>query len=72
MTKQSSMVQDIFINHVIKEKSKIHIHLRNGVNLRGIATNQDDDILILNTNMSHMLVYKHAISTILPHSMLEL
>ncbi len=63
--KQKSL-QDIFLNHIRKEKSSVTIFLVNGIKLQGIVTSFDNFSLQLRRDGHIQLVYKHAISTILP------
>ncbi|MFZ8952446.1 MAG: RNA chaperone Hfq [Gammaproteobacteria bacterium] len=64
MTKSNSL-QDNFLNIARKEKIPVSIYLINGIKLQGTLENFDSYALILKNNTSQM-IYKHAISTIVP------
>ena len=59
-------LQDIFLNHVRKQKTSVTVFLVNGVKLQGIITWFDNFCLLLRRDGHSQLVYKHAISTIMP------
>jgi host factor-I protein len=64
MTKSNSF-QDNFLNIARKEKIPVSIYLINGIKLQGTVETFDSYALILKNNTSQM-IYKHAISTIVP------
>ena len=59
-------LQDTFLNHVRKNKTPLTIFLVNGVKLQGIVTWFDNFCVLLRRDGHSQLVYKHAISTIMP------
>lgn len=59
-------LQDAFLNHVRKNKVPLTIFLVNGVKLQGVITWFDNFCLLLRRDSQSQLVYKHAISTIMP------
>ena len=59
-------VQEIFLNSIRKEKIPVTVFLINGVKLQGIVTWFDNFSLVLKREAHVQLVYKHAISTIMP------
>ena len=59
-------LQDTFLNHVRKQKIPLTIFLVNGVKLQGIVTWFDNFCVLLRRDGHSQLVYKHAISTIMP------
>jgi len=59
-------LQDTFLNHVRKNKTPLTIFLINGVKLQGIVTWFDNFCVLLRRDGHSQLVYKHAISTIMP------
>jgi host factor-I protein len=59
-------LQDAFLNHVRKNKTPLTIFLVNGVKLQGIVTWFDNFCVLLRRDGHSQLVYKHAISTIMP------
>ena len=64
--KQSQNVQDVFLNYVRKHKISVTVFLINGVKLQGIITWFDNFSILLRRDTQNQLVYKHAISTIMP------
>lgn len=59
-------LQDVFLNHVRKAKVPVTIFLVNGVKLQGMITWFDNFCVLLRRDGQSQLVYKHAISTIMP------
>jgi host factor-I protein len=59
-------LQDRFLNKVRKDKISLTIFLMNGVKLQGIVTWFDNFCVLLRRDGHSQLVYKHAISTIMP------
>jgi host factor-I protein len=66
MAEKSQNVQDVFLNHVRKNKTPVTIFLVNGVKLQGIITWFDNFSVLLRRDGHTQLVYKHAISTVMP------
>ena len=60
---KSQNVQDVFLNHVRKNKTPVTVFLVNGVKLQGIITWFDNFSVLLRRDGHTQLVYKHAIST---------
>lgn len=65
-TEKSQNVQDVFLNHIRKNKTPVTIFLVNGVKLQGIVTWFDNFCVLLRRDQHSQLVYKHAISTVMP------
>ena len=63
---KSINLQDVFLNQARKEKVQITIYLTNGFQFRGVVTGFDNFTVILDSEGRQNLVYKHAISTIIP------
>ena len=63
---RSQKVQEVFLNSIRKEKIPVTVFLINGVKLQGIVTWFDNFSLLLKREAHVQLVYKHAISTIMP------
>lgn len=66
MSEKNQNLQDAFLNHIRKNKTPITVFLVNGVKLQGIITWFDNFCILLRRDSSVQLVYKHAISTIMP------
>ena len=65
-------VQDVFLNHIRKEKLAVTVFLMNGVKLQGVITWFDNFCVLLRRDRHSQLVYKHAISTIMPTDPVQL
>ena len=69
---KSQNVQDVFLNHIRKHKVPVTVFLVNGVKLQGIVTWFDNFCVLLRRDAHSQLVYKHAISTVMPASPISL
>ena len=58
-------LQEAYLNRLRKEKVLVVVYLTNGIRLRGIIKGFDNFVVMLKGSTSQ-LIYKHAISTILP------
>jgi host factor-I protein len=63
---RSQNVQDVFLNHIRKNKVPVTVFLVNGVKLQGVITWFDNFSVLLRRDAHSQLVYKHAISTVMP------
>lgn len=66
MAERLQNLQDLFLNTVRKQKISLTIFLVNGVKLTGVVTSFDNFCVLLRRDGHSQLVYKHAISTIMP------
>jgi host factor-I protein len=66
MTKQIKNLQDSFLNVSRKEKIALTIYLVNGVPIKGRVLSFDNFTILLEVDKKQNLIYKHAVSTILP------
>jgi host factor-I protein len=71
MGKSQVNLQDIFLNQMRKEKIPVTMYLVNGARLTGTIKGFDNFVILLKQE-SQQLVYKHAISTIIPEKPVEL
>lgn len=69
---KSQSVQDVFLNKIRKDKTPVTVFLVNGVKLQGIVTWFDNFCLLLRRDAHSQLVYKHAVSTIMPQHPVQL
>ncbi|MBO6782628.1 MAG: RNA chaperone Hfq [Alphaproteobacteria bacterium] len=69
---RSQNVQDVFLNHIRKNKTPVTIFLVNGVKLQGVVTWFDNFCVLLRRDAHSQLVYKHAISTVMPSMPVQL
>ncbi len=65
-------VQDVFLNHIRKNKNPVTVFLVNGVKLQGVITWFDSYSVLLRRDGHSQLVYKHAISTVMPATAVQL
>ncbi|NLV88572.1 MAG: RNA chaperone Hfq [Tissierellia bacterium] len=70
--KQNINLQDVFLNKVRKENIGITIFLINGYQIKGYVKGFDNYTIILESEDKQQLIYKHAISTIIPVRQIEL
>ena len=66
MSEKAQNVQDVFLNHLRKNTTPVTIFLVNGVKLQGLVTWFDNFSGLVRRDGHSQLVYKHAISTIMP------
>ena len=66
MTERSQNLQEVFLNHVRNGQIPLTVFLVNGIRLQGILTWFDSFSLLLKREAHSQLVYKQAISTIVP------
>lgn len=59
-------LQDLFLNQIRKENCLITIYLISGVQLKGFVRGFDNFTVVLESEGKQQLIYKHAISTIIP------
>lgn len=71
MTRQAGNLQDAFLNLLRKNKIPVTMFLVKGVKLQGIVTWFDNFSILLRRDGQSQLVYKHAISTIMPGQALD-
>lgn len=67
----SQNVQDDFLGNIRDNKISVTVFLVNGVKLQGIITWYDDSSLLLRRDGHTQLIYKHAVSTIMPAEAIE-
>lgn len=70
--KAQQNLQDTFLNQVRKQKTPLTIFLVNGVKLQGVITWFDNFCVLLRRDGLSQLVYKHAISTVMPSQPIQL
>ena len=65
-SEKNQNLQDVFLNQLRKQKTPVTVFLVNGVKLQGIITWFDNFCVLLRRDGHSQLVYKHAISTVMP------
>jgi host factor-I protein len=71
MNPKGQMLQDPFLNALRKEHVAVSIYLVNGIKLQGQVDSFDQYVILLKNTVTQM-VYKHAISTIVPARMVTI
>ncbi|MEW6419410.1 MAG: RNA chaperone Hfq [Nitrospirota bacterium] len=64
-------LQDNYLNQLRKDKTPVVVYLTNGVRLKGVINGFDNFVILLKEN-TQSLIYKHAISTIIPNKEVEI
>ena len=59
-------LQDLFLNDVRKEHQLVTVFLMNGFQMKGVITGFDSFVVFLVTEGRQQMIYKHAISTVVP------
>ena len=72
MSDKTHNLQDVFLNTVRKSKTPVTVFLVNGVKLQGVITWFDNFCVLLRRDGHSQLVYKHAISTVMPATPVQL
>lgn len=70
--KQAVNLQDTFLNRARRDNIIITIFLVNGYQIKGAVKGFDNYTIVLDSDGKQQLIYKHAISTIIPASTIEL
>lgn len=69
---KSINLQDVFLNKARKENVGITVFLINGYQIKGVVKGFDNYTIVLESQDQQQLIYKHAISTIIPVSQVDL
>jgi host factor-I protein len=70
--KQARNLQDTILNIVRKDRIDVTIYLMNGVPLNGRVTSFDNFTILIEVDRRQNLIYKHAVSTIVPQKIITL
>lgn len=62
----STALQDNLLNEIVDEKVPVTIFLMSGFQIRGTVLDHDDAVVVLDVDGRQQIVYKHALSTIIP------
>jgi len=68
---KSLNLQDTYLNQLRRDKTPVVIYLTNGVRLKGVIKGFDNFVILVK-DISQSLIYKHAVSTIVPERDVEL
>lgn len=69
---KSINLQDVFLNKARKDNIGITVFLINGYQIKGVVKGFDNYTIVLESQDQQQLIYKHAISTIIPISEIDL
>lgn len=58
--------QDSILKEVRREKTPVTVFLMNGFQIRGVITGFDNFVIVVLTDGKQQMIYKHAVSTIVP------
>ena len=67
----STALQEELLDELANEKIPVTIYLMNGFQIRGIVADHDDAVVVVVAEEKQQIVYKHAISTIIPYRSLK-
>ncbi|MBR7146393.1 MAG: RNA chaperone Hfq [Oscillospiraceae bacterium] len=70
--KKTANLQDLFLTRVRKQGVGVTVFLMNGFQMRGVVTSFDSFTVVLESDGKQQLIYKHAISTIVPLQSVDL
>jgi len=65
-------LQDVFLNQARKDKVPVTVFLTNGYQFKGMVKGFDSYVVILDCDGKQYLVFKHAISTIIPYKTISI
>lgn len=62
----STALQDEMLDEITEQKIPVTVFLMNGFQIRGMILDHDDAVLVLEADGKQQIIYKHAVSTIIP------
>lgn len=62
----STALQEELLDEIINDKNPVTVFLMNGFQIRGMVVDHDDAIVAMEVETKQQIVFKHAISTIIP------
>lgn len=65
-------IQDTLLNNIRREKQTVTFFLMNGFQMKGVVRSFDSFVVVLETDGKQQMIYKHAISTIIPTTSVDL
>ena len=69
---KTNNLQEIFLTQLRRERRPVTMFLMNGFQMRGIVTGFDSFVVVLESDGKQQMLYKHAISTIVPIAAIDL
>lgn len=67
----STGLQDELLDEIVEGKIPVTFFLMNGFQIRGTVVDHDDSIVVLDAEGKQQIIYKHAVSTIIPYRQLN-
>ena len=67
-----AILQEAFLNAIRKNRINVTVFLTNGYQIKGVIKSYDDFTVLFESDRTQQLVYKHAISTIIPATQVAL
>jgi len=69
--KKGQSLQDPYLNSLRKERSQVSVFLVNGIKLQGHIESYDQFVIVLRNGPINQMVYKHAVSTVVPSATVD-
>jgi len=69
--KKGQSLQDPYLNALRKERAQVSVFLVNGIKLQGHIESYDQFVIVLRNGPINQMVYKHAVSTVVPAATVE-
>jgi host factor-I protein len=69
---KTQSLQDVFLNQARRDKLPVTVFLMNGFQMRGVVRGFDSFTVVLDSDGKQQLIYKHAISTLIPQKPIDL
>ncbi len=69
---KTSDLQELFLSRACRQRVAVTMFLMNGFQMRGHIAGFDDAVVVLDTEGKQQIIYKHAISTVVPTHPIEL
>ena len=68
---KTSDLQELFLSRACRQREAVTMFLMNGFQMRGHIAGFDDAVVVLDTEGKQQIIYKHAISTVVPTHPIE-
>lgn len=62
----TTALQDDLLDEIVDEKIPTTVFLMNGFQIKGMIADHDDSVVVMDSDGKQQIVYKHAISTVMP------
>jgi len=69
--KKGQSLQDPYLNSLRKERAQVSVFLVNGIKLQGHIESYDQFVIVLRNGPINQMVYKHAVSTVVPSATVD-